>query len=318
MEEVLTAYPEYSQLLASVIADPADDTVRLALADWLDEHSSPERAEFIRVQCEIAVMVRSDPNGYNDSRSKFAHRLHHELQPRESVLLDAHRPEWLRGPVCTAVGQHHGDVCNGGRIESPNAQFRRDCPACHGTGDAGGLLWPIFYSTERLIREPAGVSFERGFPFRVEVPRLADAIVTCDRCGGDGMAHGSDRPFEWSADVDYGKCVVCRGNRVVPSPWLAAVCRHHPIEEVVPLECDPYHSGPSAVGYAWGSPSESVQQYPHRLPQVIFDLLGGWKNRDAAEQQWKDYPTRELAVTALARAIVAFAHRSFSLTESPT
>jgi hypothetical protein len=34
----------------------------------------------------------------------------------------------------------------------------------------------------------------------------------CERCNGDGKAHGADRPFEWSADVDYGKCVVCKGN----------------------------------------------------------------------------------------------------------
>jgi uncharacterized protein (TIGR02996 family) len=33
----------------------------------------------------------------------------------------------------------------------------------------------------------------------------------CPRCEGDGWAHGSDRPFEWSADVDYLKCPICKG-----------------------------------------------------------------------------------------------------------
>jgi hypothetical protein len=37
-------------------------------------------------------------------------------------------------PKCKATGPHHGDPCNGGRIQSPNAQFTQDCPACKGIG----------------------------------------------------------------------------------------------------------------------------------------------------------------------------------------
>jgi len=35
---------------------------------------------------------------------------------------------------CRAIGPHHGDECNWGRIQSPNAQFTRECPVCKGTG----------------------------------------------------------------------------------------------------------------------------------------------------------------------------------------
>jgi uncharacterized protein (TIGR02996 family) len=41
-------------LLAAIRAAPDDDAPRLVYADWLDEHGQPERAEFIRVQCELA------------------------------------------------------------------------------------------------------------------------------------------------------------------------------------------------------------------------------------------------------------------------
>jgi uncharacterized protein (TIGR02996 family) len=41
-------------LLAAIRAAPDDDAPRLIYADWLDEHGQPERAEFIRVQCELA------------------------------------------------------------------------------------------------------------------------------------------------------------------------------------------------------------------------------------------------------------------------
>lgn len=53
MVEQLTAYPEYTAILASILAVPDDDLPRLALADWLDEHSEGERAEFIRIGIEI-------------------------------------------------------------------------------------------------------------------------------------------------------------------------------------------------------------------------------------------------------------------------
>ncbi len=41
--------------------------------------------------------------------------------------------------------------------------------------------------------------------------------VKCQRCDGDGYAHGSDRPFEWSGPGTYpGRCPVCTGSGMVP------------------------------------------------------------------------------------------------------
>ena len=44
---------EREQLLRAILENPAEDTVRLAFADWCDENGEPERAAFIRVQCRI-------------------------------------------------------------------------------------------------------------------------------------------------------------------------------------------------------------------------------------------------------------------------
>ena len=41
-------------LLAAIVAFPDEDTPRLVYADWLQEDGQPDRAEFIRVQCEYA------------------------------------------------------------------------------------------------------------------------------------------------------------------------------------------------------------------------------------------------------------------------
>jgi uncharacterized protein (TIGR02996 family) len=41
-------------LLAAIRANPEEDTPRLMFADWLDEHGDTDRAEFIRLSCELA------------------------------------------------------------------------------------------------------------------------------------------------------------------------------------------------------------------------------------------------------------------------
>lgn len=54
--------PDLHPLLRAVIAEPADDLVRLAVADWLEEHDESERAEFIRVEVDRAAW-RVCPHG---------------------------------------------------------------------------------------------------------------------------------------------------------------------------------------------------------------------------------------------------------------
>lgn len=45
---------DYQQFLARIRERPDDDVVRLVFADWLEERGEGERAEFVRVQCELA------------------------------------------------------------------------------------------------------------------------------------------------------------------------------------------------------------------------------------------------------------------------
>jgi len=72
----------------AIIERPDDETPRLVYADWLDENGQPERAEFIRIQCELAKMMPDD-------------RLYTGLQLRQRKLFAEHSPYWLgklRGP----------------------------------------------------------------------------------------------------------------------------------------------------------------------------------------------------------------------------
>ncbi len=77
-------------LLAAVVADPADDTVRLAYADCIEERGDAARAEFIRAQ---VAAERLHP----DSNARAA------LEERAGALFAEHWVDWW-GEVCAAVG----------------------------------------------------------------------------------------------------------------------------------------------------------------------------------------------------------------------
>jgi uncharacterized protein (TIGR02996 family) len=81
--------------LQDICAHPDDVSPRLIYADWLDEHGGPDgaaRAEFIRVQCELAVTEEYTPRW-------------RQLSARETALLKKHKAEWVapfRGRVIYA------------------------------------------------------------------------------------------------------------------------------------------------------------------------------------------------------------------------
>ena len=51
--------PRSNPFLAAVVANPRDDLPRLVYADWLDENGDALRAEFIRLQCQLAQSQRT-------------------------------------------------------------------------------------------------------------------------------------------------------------------------------------------------------------------------------------------------------------------
>ena len=70
--------------LSAILAHPDDDLPRLVFADWLDEHGDPARAEFIRLQCELARLPAR-------ARRRTA------LERREAELLETHKTGWTEG-----------------------------------------------------------------------------------------------------------------------------------------------------------------------------------------------------------------------------
>src|SRR5262245_47681004 len=70
-------------LLQAIIENPDDDALRLAFADSLEEHGERERAEFIRVQIELAKLTNMDQR-------------RPELEQRETELLATNESEWAK------------------------------------------------------------------------------------------------------------------------------------------------------------------------------------------------------------------------------
>lgn len=138
---------------------------------------------------------------------------------KAAVLRDIIGNPWR--PVQTET---HCAQCRCARCTHQSGHCR--CAGCGNAGWTGLSVW-LAWNGGTVPRLAQRIYDERAFDL---LPMLSDALEeagcdnedmvrhcrgekrkVCHRCDGDGQAHGSDRPFEWSADTDYGKCVVCKG-----------------------------------------------------------------------------------------------------------
>ena len=87
--EILTTAHEdaIAGFMADILKRPDDDTPRLVLADWLDEHGDPDRAEFIQVRHKLEEFrVFSDVGGGKGLA---------DLLQRDLELWNRHYKDWL-------------------------------------------------------------------------------------------------------------------------------------------------------------------------------------------------------------------------------
>lgn len=88
---------EQAALSAAIVADPADDTLRLAYADWLQEHGDEEQAQFIRDSIKHAKMKGDTPK--RRKLGKELRILEMERGPdwMKAIGLAGNRPNFTRG-----------------------------------------------------------------------------------------------------------------------------------------------------------------------------------------------------------------------------
>lgn len=100
--------------IRAIIAAPDDDVPRIVFADWLDEHGEKERAELIRLQCELAKLPepeiktmkvpRDDPQWHPGGFCPKCPCRYHALRRRERELLTEHEDTWFPFSSLIRVG----------------------------------------------------------------------------------------------------------------------------------------------------------------------------------------------------------------------
>lgn len=153
-------------LLRAILDAPDDDLPRLIYADWLDEHGEPARAEFIRVQCELAHCSRCGGDG-------TAH--------------GTDRPFEWSGPAS------YPGVCPGCAALRRRERELLDGQHCNARGCTNRLAWAAPVSAWTT-------TFVRGFVSTVRLPAAdflthADAIL--DACPIRGRNHGTAEKPEY-------------------------------------------------------------------------------------------------------------------------
>ena len=96
---------ERDALLRAVCADPADDTVRLAFADWCEENGEPDRAAFVLTQVELAkgppachCFMYGCDESFGDSEEVGCFKRWNRLRRRERELTPGDRLYYATGP----------------------------------------------------------------------------------------------------------------------------------------------------------------------------------------------------------------------------
>ncbi len=82
---------QHQGFIQAIADDPDNDVHRLVYADWLDDNGDPERAEFIRLECELFPLLVDEntaPNHWDCPR-------YYELQEKIAPLYEVNYDEWF-------------------------------------------------------------------------------------------------------------------------------------------------------------------------------------------------------------------------------
>src|SRR5213078_614891 len=91
--------PEEMAFRQAIIDNPDDDAHRLIFADWLEERGDP-RAEFIRVQCELARLPKEAERRWG-------------LEGQELTLLNTQEKKWRAADLGAANVTVRGEFRRG-------------------------------------------------------------------------------------------------------------------------------------------------------------------------------------------------------------
>ncbi|MBY0459274.1 MAG: TIGR02996 domain-containing protein [Gemmataceae bacterium] len=228
--------PEAAPFLRSICADPDDDTARLVFADWLQENGDEPRAEFFRIQVELARLC-PDLDDPEARRAAFDPSAYMQFV-KQRTMLAANRNAWLAGyprwavkslwpsfrrGLPTAVQASANDWAPGG------AELRRWLPLEEvwlsrpsGSGFGAVLAARTLAGLKRLVVGPLDDSDLRVLAGSCAIDGLDTLRFTAYAVTSSALhelmrAPALDRLTALRADVDAGRLVVAA---VANSPTL--------------------------------------------------------------------------------------------------
>lgn len=275
---------ERDAFVRAIVERPDDDLPRLVYADWLEDQGEPERAEFIRVQCEIAELeiVSSSTDGACPENERI-----YQFRKREKKLLSTDAiTDWIP--------------------DLPGLRSMRSIISSRGE-DVAHIGWKGPEAVGGVWIEG---DFARGFVSEVRLPLAAFFGGECpytreyqSRVSGHGE-HPSPCFFS---------CATCgsTGQR----PGLGRIiAESQPVERCVLTGSEPVTDDGDQTLYCWGTADDPYFENGNRyeLPPSLFDLLPtadavGHDNDD--DTRWLVYPAREAATDALSEACWLWANR---------
>ena len=258
-------------LLDMVLANPTEDAPRLVYADWFEEHGQCERAEFIRVQCELA----------NNPTRRDCRCVSYDDPARQQTICRFLRREIELLPLGLGSGQGWFNVA--GRWTYQN----------DGTNQQE---WPFLWiapeddiSFGRIYGRPA-----RGFVDAVRLTMAQWCGTECLACGGQGTHHHSSR-----TDL---RCEACHGSGRLNAlgPLLVQAA---PLIWVECSDREPADRSHINGEWYWFRDVRGESGTESHLPDMIFDLLAGRQQ----ETIGLPYTTRDAAHAALSDASILWA-----------
>ncbi|MFO0879081.1 MAG: TIGR02996 domain-containing protein [Gemmataceae bacterium] len=143
--------PDSQGLLYAIAEEPDDLSIRLILADLLEEHGETARAEFMRLQ----VQCLQWPEG--DSQRK-------ELEQRANLLLDQHREVWTQGlPAIKGTWCFYGGLIEGVELGSRALEV---LPAVYQVVDLRRLCIGNNQSLEEVLNRKVMANLSMVYPAR--------------------------------------------------------------------------------------------------------------------------------------------------------
>lgn len=152
-------HPDWPALAAAIVADPADDTIRLAAADFLEENGDPDRAAFIRIQVELAHL---------DAAAEGKSLEADHLRAKERAFL---------GPLSVNAKLWAAEACP----ELVKVSVRGDNGLDVGITGAERLIWARGFVEG--ITCPAEIWARHGAAVRKRQPIRSVILTGCDRIG---------------------------------------------------------------------------------------------------------------------------------------